>query len=851
MKRLVSLVVAAACLQGCGHNAGGLGGKADGASPPGDGGGDLASAPADGAIGDGAVIDAGDLGPPVEYPWTYGPPPAPDDWFSAAPACSDADWLAKYFVYRRRYRGDGTADNPGFLAIGLGPGRSLPAGVRIPTVDCKTHWLTSGCQQDTIPNARGNLHFGDTTIWLGWYLSTLGTEHRAFKLLGIDTTETERDLYYALSAFNRLDEVAETYFSGYAPARDGFFKRDDVPVGMIWKDNPSDGLRFPRKDGFDGYQCLSSGTTCAVVTTTADGYFMSQDQVIEMLPGLAAVAKLVDPTVEVDGMNLAHEAQEITHRVTKFLRDRDWVIKDPTGESPPNQWGGTALPYSNQIAKGANFITGNAFGISDYRNTLSETVGATLTGAVDVGWELQTLNNQAMVLALVTVSDEWGGDKLAQRAADWNAPYYPLLNAVLYGHGFPTGVSETEVESMLSSAPCKGPCHNTAGCEEHAGWQGEHRWKSPEERSGSRRGLDGEFTGLDYMVLHNLYVIAKAGKTQVQWTPAPTSCSGTEGTLAKWMTTPPQPGDTYDPWSECNRADFDKMFCGRPFAGWLDAAYHGKVYIHFPGVRLRCEGSKPCVAEAATEGTNYDDLFIGSPGPDTFAAYGGADCLMGFGGDDVLEGGAGRDELWGGDGNDTLCGEGCSMTDVDGDPDVLYGEAGDDDMSGGPSTDVLYGGPGNDTMHGNGSFDFLYGGPGNDRMYGDFGNDIMSGDEDNDTMYGGEGRDIMYGGPGRDKLDGQMGDDVLHGEDGDDFLMGGEGADILYGAHGSDRLCGGCGEDNLNGGTNWDGVPEADSCRGDGAGLFGCIPSTSNTVNECEGATASKDECLDPAFDAW
>src|SRR5687767_14022770 len=98
-----------------------------------------------------------------------------------------------------------------------------------------------------------------------------------------------------------------------------------------------------------------------------------------MLPGLASLAKLVSAGTVVDGMDLAHEAKSITHRMVNKLRSDGWMVKDPNGESPPNQWGGSAREYSDQIAKAANFITGNAFGIADYRDTLSMTYGAVVT----------------------------------------------------------------------------------------------------------------------------------------------------------------------------------------------------------------------------------------------------------------------------------------------------------------------------------------------------------------------------------------------------------------------------------------------------------------------------------------
>lgn len=790
---------------------------------------------------DAGSADAGELPQTRAYPWTTAPPTPPEAWLETPPDCSSADWLAKYFRYRTRFRGDGTGANPGFISIGPGPGESIPASIRTPTADCATDWWVndSQCRQLPAPGANGKLGWGDATIWQGWYLMMLASEHAAFRRLGVPTDRTEAELHHALQAFNRLDEVAETYF-GRPPLRDGFFIRDDVTQELVFADPARTRYRFPRDDGLAGYGCILSTSNCGQVTT-AGGAFESQDQVIGLLPGLALVAALVPAGVTVDGVPIAHEAKAITHRMVNFLREHGWKVVDPTGEIPPNEWGGSAVPFSNQIAKCANFITGNAFGIPDYRNALSQTAGATLMAGVDASWFTQNLSNQSMSLKLVTVSDEWGETKLAARAADWSSPVFPMINALLHGRGLPAGVTANEVETMLSSAPCGGPCHRMPGCEEAPGWRGEHRFKSPEERNGNPYGIFGEYGGMDYLLLHNLYVLLRDGRSQVGWA-TPPLCRPGFGVQA-FITSGAAASTTYDPWISCNRNDFGRDFCGRTFAGWLDAAYHGEATIHVAGGRFRCEGDAACVVEpSAGIGSAGTDLFIGSNDADMFEGGGDNDCLVGFDGADVLKGGAGRDTLLGLGGDDTLCGESCSALDLSADPDVLFGGEGNDLLEGGPASDEAYGGPGHDRLTGGGGRDLLEGEDGNDDLDGEAGIDTLHGGPGDDRLRGGLDDDLLYGDQGRDKLDGAAGDDTLNGDDGDDFLLGGEGEDSLSGGPGADRLCGGCGEDALNGG--WD----ADACRGEAANL--CFTNTSNTVTECE-SDASRPDCRDDAFDAW
>jgi hypothetical protein len=781
-------------------------------------------------------------------PWRDAPLPAADV-AQHPPACAPTDWLAKFLAYRTRFRGDGTAANAGFVAIGDGPGMSMPATARNPLTDCGNSWQLTGCRDAPIANANGIYSWGDGTVWMGWYLRALVAEYLALAALKVDTAQTLSDIGYALDALDRLDAAAETFF-GKPPALDGFFLRDDVTQDLLWSDAAHTQLRFARSDGLRGYGCVTSGGSCGTVST-ADGYFISQDQFIEMLPGLAMVAKLLPETATANGRPVAARAKEFTHRVTSYLKGHDWKIVDPNGQSPPNAWGGSAAPYSTQIAQAANFITGNAFGVADYAvpgsagEALALAEGAAVWAGVDIAWSLETLNNQSMILSLASVTDAWSEDKLVARATAWDAPVFAMIAAALHGRALPGGLSRTHLESMLTSAPCGGPCHGLPGCAEAPGWKGEHRFKSPEDRDGDVYGIDGEFGGLDYILLWGLYVHLSSGRTQMAWDAPPTACAGTSG-LDQLMSGAAR---TYDPWDACNRRDFGRTFCGRPFADWLDGAYAGRARIFFAGGELTCSGRDACRLQPQSgSGSDGEDLFLGSAGDDTFSGGGGDDCLYGFGGNDTLAGGRGSDEIHGGPGADTLCGESCGVTELDGEPDVIFGDDGDDDLAGGPGSDILHGGDGNDRIRGGAGWDRLDGEAGDDDLDGELGDDIVVGGPGNDRLLGGFGDDMLRGGDGRDKLDGGEGDDTLFGGDGDDFLMGGAGKDSLWGENGSDRLCGGCGEDQLYGG--WD--SGVDECRGEAATI--CLTSTSNSINECEvslDGVLGAAKCLDAAFDAW
>ena len=801
-----------------------------------------------------APPDGSDDGPDASMPsysWRQSANP-PSDIGKNPPACSPNDWLSKFLAYRTRFRGDGTAANPGFVAIGSGSGMGIPATVRGNFVDCANDYRVSGCTNKPIPMANGSYNWGDSTIWVGWYLRALGAEYVALTDLNVDTTQTIADIALVLDTLDRLDSVAETYF-GKPPALDGFFIRDDITQEIVWTDSTHTKLRFPRNDnGLIGYACVGSDSNCGTVSTV-NGSFISQDQFIEMLPGLAMIAKLVPDSVMVNGKSLSYRAREFTHRVTSYLKKNNWKIVDPNGQSPPNAWGGSAAPYSTQIAAATNFITGNAFGVADYSvaGSVGEAAafaeGAAAWAGVDAGWSLETLNNQSMILSLASVTDVWNDDKLSARATDWDSPIFAMINALLHGRPLPSALGHIHIESMLSSAPCGGPCHGTTGCEEVPGWKGAHRFKNPEDRDGDVYGVLGEYGGLDYMLLWGLYVHMSTNHTQQTWD-SPPRCSGPSG-LDTILQTGSAGTTQYDPNDACNLRDFGTTFCGRPFATWLDAAYHGSARIFIAGGELVCSGAGPClVVKGANTGSSGEDLFIGSPGNDTFAGGDGDDCLYGFDGNDNLSGELGSDEIHGGAGNDTLCGESCNFTDINGGPDIIFGDDGDDTISGGPGPDVLLGGAGNDTITGATGWDSIEGNDGDDNLDGEIGDDICEGGNGNDRVIGGVGNDVLRGGPGRDKLDGGEGNDVIYGGTGDDFLMGSAGNDTLWGEEGSDRLCGGCGDDTLFGG--WD--AGKDECRGGEAASI-CI-SDKDQVNECEvslDGILNAPKCLDAAFNNW
>lgn len=146
------------------------------------------------------------------------------------------------------------------------------------------------------------------------------------------------------------------------------------------------------------------------------------------------------------------------------------------------------------------------------------------------------------------------------------------------------------------------------------------------------------------------------------------------------------------------------------------------------------------------DGTNGDDVLIGTPEADTINALAGDDTIVGREDDDVIFGGDGNDRILAGDGND-----------------VVYGGAGDDFILAGSGDDTVYGEDGDDTIYGEEGRDVLSGGDGNDFIDGGEGDDIIDGGAGNDFIYDGAGKDYVNGGGGNDTFKVSRGNDIYDG----------------------------------------------------------------------------------------
>jgi hypothetical protein len=302
---------------------------------------------------------------------------------------NDLENHKKYWYYKSHFNND-------FIKVGLGAGESIPFNER-----------SSGANK-SIPSFSNKLHTGDGTARLGLYLSVLATEFRLLKDNNQDVTNVKNEIFCALSAINRLDFNAETFFGATGTqsvaSLNGFFVRDDIPENFVFENykhfnyfnsypgpftvvpTPTFAPTFSVDHGFTHTETQNMFITGSCLSATKEqqndpskpyneaihGFEESQDQLYYLLMGLTLTNKLVDAN-ETNGNSvfalgsgetkLAKEAANISERLINHVKnDPLWNIRNPAHKNTPNllvQTGGPALVYSYPLDNLGDFIKNN------------------------------------------------------------------------------------------------------------------------------------------------------------------------------------------------------------------------------------------------------------------------------------------------------------------------------------------------------------------------------------------------------------------------------------------------------------------------------------------------------------
>jgi len=217
----------------------------------------------------------------------------------------------KYWFYKSRLNND-------FIKVGTGDGESLIFNERGFGVgkdaDGKDIDMVATSWNDPV----ASMKIGDGTSTLGYYIAQLALEYYLLRLNNQKTDSTLYELACAMYAINRLDLKAEMTLgsTNCSPLLNGFFIRDDVPCNFIRNNYDhfnyfSAGINNNLQSrGFASYfqfgvDSLTSGwcdnyekKNYQFSEAKKTLFYISQDQVYNLLYGLAFVRKFVPTGVE-------------------------------------------------------------------------------------------------------------------------------------------------------------------------------------------------------------------------------------------------------------------------------------------------------------------------------------------------------------------------------------------------------------------------------------------------------------------------------------------------------------------------------------------------------------------------
>lgn len=383
--------------------------------------------------------------------------------------------VEKYENYRKILTGQ-------FLASGLGQGFSLPADAIQP----------------------GSMHFGDSTLFLGWYIGVLATEYHLLTsgIINSPTLNvpgTLRELSLALRALRRLSRAAAGCFpqppASLPAGAKGFFIRDDVDDGF--------------KTHFPGVTEIKSDYTAASPFDKEE----SQDQLIHLLLGLSLVKKYIPPrTFQL--VLLLIMAQDLALKISSWPAQTKWVIRNPYLGGMKVHRGPYARPFSYPISAAVQKIHPRGADIQPSVRRLWKFLWKYVMRH-GLGF-FYNPTNLHLVSTLASISDSWGPKSLKhiiRRSKKFDWPIYPMLNVVLFTDQAPNKLDYkpellARAEPMLDMAPENGLSQQGSP----PGWKASHRFifGRDEQDRGQDHYAGRDFSGLDFMLLHNLYQILRA-----------------------------------------------------------------------------------------------------------------------------------------------------------------------------------------------------------------------------------------------------------------------------------------------------------------------------------------------------
>ncbi|TNE52789.1 MAG: T9SS type A sorting domain-containing protein [Bacteroidetes bacterium] len=421
-----------------------------------------------------------------------------------------------YWYYRYRLR-------EAFTIIGDDEGNCIPIVER-----------NDGATSNSSNHTKAT-YASETLVQLGWYLGVLATEYRLLKnnqeWVGLEQTKTE--LYHALKTVHRMDYYGTCNWSGLdwnsgtcgdanpnpihgACQLDGFLVRHDVPENY-YTASQSNRMKINSHNDFFNMAGISD-------RRYDDRYYpSSNDSDIHLIMGLYLVYKLCNDETngsDIDGNNIqgapylrfSTRAKEQIARIIRYIAYHNWRLERPDGEDVPEGCNAYAWARPYHV-----ILQDIGYSIPSYQNPSIGQRLAWQSMKDQINPAVGTNDNAHMALTLAALSDSWVNaiqnnvtrDHIVNlsEAHNWG-DFYPLLHSVLYPGSFNSneeGKVEASLNRSFATVPCTGPRFYGA----HTGippWRASRRYVQDEEYQEHGNDVNrGNYAGLDYMLLHNLY----------------------------------------------------------------------------------------------------------------------------------------------------------------------------------------------------------------------------------------------------------------------------------------------------------------------------------------------------------
>lgn len=438
-----------------------------------------------------------------------------------------------------------------------------PGGDHLPVDWAKTHhgsYLPAKFQNDDI------LEWGDTGEHLGIYIQVMATEYRLMKDYGMDYHPSLYALSNVMYAIERLDMFAELFYrnkqdcgdSGTLNPEDinGFLLRDDV-FPETNENNPAWGYINTINSE---YISANEGSTSNSINKS-----MSQDHVWHILVGLSLVVELVDDPEwfvdsKGDSTQMNNWARRVGERLIRGMHGYDalfinstcpcdavrganrWLIRNPvncgvSAKSKPVD----LSSYSKYFAKAGKIFAGKELSwstmegppVGQYNEHFKACGKLSLSAIADWYPNLDFLNDYCNNLnygCLINIINWYIENCLAAQNyknaddfpdREYGFEHLPFVYWVLHreNEDIYDKVAESaeqgflmHVAKILNDAPYCGP-FNYGNLEQIDMYSSRH-WASQTLLSKPHRTTDvgitteyglGDYHGLDYMALHNLF----------------------------------------------------------------------------------------------------------------------------------------------------------------------------------------------------------------------------------------------------------------------------------------------------------------------------------------------------------